>query len=248
MSTVGAAAFVASRFFPPIGPVGNDDKKREVVGDRKTDTLDEFLSKRVPRAFQADCLPGMSIFIAGDFISWESLASGNENQLEKVEQINGMKISKPGNFIEKGRVLLVPAGIGRYSDRETIASNLYNRLETKVVADPLVEEERQFLPRELERFNGMLSDWVMPYLDKFAPEKATMGMVLITRVPDSLSASYAKETEHVGVARLDYFAAGGNAFSHYRDKDGKMVLTNTVDGKIYGRRIYLLKEPPLNLR
>ena len=153
-----------------------------------------------------------------------------------------------GVFVEKGAVLLLPMETGRLSSREELATNLYRRLEARVVADSLVAEERQFLPIELERLNKILSDWVMPYLNKFAPEKATTGIVLISRAPDDLAASYAKEAEHLRVVRLDYFTVGNNAFSYYRDKNGKMILTNTSDGKMYGRRIYLLKEPSSSLR
>lgn len=214
----------------------------------KKDALGEFLGQRVPRAFQVDCLPGMNVLVASGVTSWDSLVSGDKDLLEKIRRMNGVWKSNPKDLIEKGRVLLVPAETGRYTNRQMLASGQYDRLEVRVVGDSSVEEGRRFSPTEIERLNRALVDWVMPYLDKFAPKKATTGMVLIGRAPDNLATNYAREAEHVAVARLDYFTAGRNAFSYYRDEKNEMTSTDTVGSRIYSRRIYLLKEPSSNLR
>ena len=212
------------------------------------DALGEFLGQRVPRAFQVDCLPGMNVLVANGLISWNSLVSDDKDLLDKIRRMNGVWKGSPKDLIEKDMVLLVPAETGRYTNRQMIATGRYDRLEARVVEDSLVAEGRRFLPTEVERLNRMLVDWVMPYLDKFAPKKATTGTVLIGRAPDDLATNYAREAEHVAVARLDYFAAGRNAFSYYRDEENQMTSTDTVSNRIYSRRIYLLKEPSSSLR
>src|SRR3989344_405770 len=42
---------------------GRKDEEKEATGKQEMDPLGEFLEQRVPRAFQVDCLPGMSVFV-----------------------------------------------------------------------------------------------------------------------------------------------------------------------------------------